>query len=113
MADFEEDDYADSVDEEEYIEIDSPMEPRPETFDEDEELHEGSNLLGQSLVSGEASATHTAPKAKQRIKVPKEDRSKMLDYPRSLPYECESLEEFDQRLAIILQRLVECVRTKE
>lgn len=116
MADMEEEDYADSVDEEEYLEIDSPMEPRPDNLEEDEELHEAANLLGPSIVqqSGQAATqARSPPKIRQKVKVAKEDRTKMLDYPRSLPYECESLEDFDQRLALIQQRLVECVATKE
>ncbi|CAO1628827.1 unnamed protein product [Parajaminaea phylloscopi] len=111
----EEDDYADSVDEEEYLEIDSPMEPRPDEFDEDEELQDGANLLGPAEHTDATLPAFSSapPKLRQKIKLPKEDRQKMLDYPRSLPYECESLDEFDQRLALIQQRLLECVQTKD
>jgi proteasome activator subunit 4 len=114
MAD-EEDDYADSVDDE-YIEVDSPMEPPTDMYDDDDELQEGATLLGQSVTSPSkaAPATPSRPaKTKIKVKVHKEDRTKMMDWPESLPYECESLEEFDQRLAFIERKLIECIEAKE
>lgn len=121
MADAEDDDYADSMDEEDYLEIDSPMEPRPDMPDDEEELNDGQSLLGTSLTTTEGASSGTnqgatkasTSKAKTKTRVVREDRTKMLDYPRSLPYPCETLEEFDQRLAYIQQRLIECVETKE
>lgn len=91
---------------------DSPMEPRPDIGDEDDELQEGANMLGPSATS--STAATAPPAASSKVKVRKvEDRTKMMEYPNSLPYECESIEEFDERLAFIHQRLIECIRTKE
>ncbi|KAH8919753.1 hypothetical protein BT69DRAFT_1352911 [Atractiella rhizophila] len=40
-------------------------------------------------------------------------REKRLEYSDQLPYACESLEEMDTRLELIVRRLVECVRARE
>ncbi|KAH8929547.1 hypothetical protein BT69DRAFT_1292546 [Atractiella rhizophila] len=40
-------------------------------------------------------------------------REKRLEYSDQLPYACESLEEMDARLELIVRRLVECVRARE
>jgi len=81
--------------------VDSPLAHAVdyETSDEDEPI--------PTLALGEARAVR-ARKAGKR-----EDRSKMMDYARSLPYACETLEEFDGRVAAIVARLVACVRAKD
>lgn len=42
-----------------------------------------------------------------------EDRTAMLEYPLSMPYACESIDEFDERLLLIASRLVACVKARE
>lgn len=112
MAD-EEDDYPDSADDE-YIEIDSPMEPPADVADDDDELLDGANLLGQPLASPTKPSASSSSKSKGRSRmVQREDRTKMMDWPDSLPYQCESLQEFDERLAFIHGKLLECVKTRE
>lgn len=46
-------------------------------------------------------------------KRPIEDRTTMLQYPNSLPYECNTLEQVDAQLELIMSRLIECVRTRD
>ena len=59
-------------------------------------------------LDGTPSAASIARKAKLEAQ-----RSEQLEYPQSLPYQCESLQEFDQRLDYICRKLVDCVETKE
>lgn len=93
--------------------LDSPIEPKVDMPDDDEEFQEGGNMLGPSAAPAAAAAQLSAP-TPSKVKVRKlEDRTKMMEYPNSLPYECESIEEFDERLAYIHQRLIECIKTKE
>ena len=37
----------------------------------------------------------------------------MLEFFKMMPYECESLDEYDRRLDLIIRRLVDCVTTKD
>ncbi|PWN28316.1 hypothetical protein BDZ90DRAFT_250757 [Jaminaea rosea] len=93
--------------------LDSPIEPKVDMPDDDEEFQEGGNMLGPSTAPAAAAAQLSAP-TPSKVKVRKlEDRTKMMEYPNSLPYECESIEEFDERLAYIHQRLIECIKTKD
>ncbi|GAA5990546.1 hypothetical protein JCM10908_003124 [Rhodotorula pacifica] len=52
-------------------------------------------------------------KRKRLIKPQEKPREEQLDYPESLPYETESLEEMDAKLEEIVRRLVDCVRAKD
>ena len=91
------------MDDDDVLEIDSPMEPAVDIDeDEDEEMPH---------LSLDAGSSDRSP---QPTKKPKgENRHLQLDYPHALPYACETLEEFDARLDHIIRRLVDCVRTKD
>lgn len=52
-------------------------------------------------------------KRKRLIKPHEKPREEQLDYPESLPYETETLEEMDAKLEVIVRRLVDCVRAKD
>ncbi len=91
------------MDDDEILEVDSPMEP---AIDIDEDEDEEMALLNLDGTTPDRSQ-QPAKKAKG------ENRHLQLDYPQSLPYVCESIEEFDARLDHIIRRLVDCVRTKD
>ncbi|SNX83239.1 related to BLM10 - proteasome activator subunit [Melanopsichium pennsylvanicum] len=91
------------MDDDDVLEIDSPMEPAVDIDEDEDEEMPTLNLDGGS-----------SDRNSQPTKKPKgENRHLQLDYPQSLPYECESLEHFDLRLDHIIRRLVDCVRTKD
>lgn len=86
------------MDDDDVLEVDSPMEP---AIDIDEDEDEEVPILSLDGV----------PQPAKRLKP--ENRNLQLDYPNSLPYTCETLEEFDARLDHIIRRLIDCVRTKD
>jgi proteasome activator subunit 4 len=96
------------MEDDDILEIDSPLE-QPVDIDDDE--------VDELLLEGRngRSTTATSTNSMKPIHYPSkpEDRSSMMLYSESLPYECESLEEFDARMDLICRRLVDCVRTKE
>ncbi|GAA6033408.1 hypothetical protein JCM8097_006736 [Rhodosporidiobolus ruineniae] len=106
--------------EDDALQVDSPeQEPFDDFDDEDiEELHlpvtpspafERANPFDNLYGKGKS-----PQKKRRRLIRPKEKpRSEQLDYPQSLPYEAESLEEMDQKLEVIVRRLVDCVRAKD
>ena len=91
-------------DDDDILEIDSPMEPAVD-FDEDED----EEMQVFSLDGGSSSDPSPQPTKKSKG----DNRHKQLDYPKSLPYACETLEEFDARLDHIIRRLIDCIRTKD
>ncbi|SJX61736.1 related to BLM10-proteasome activator subunit [Sporisorium reilianum f. sp. reilianum] len=92
------------MDDDDVLEIDSPMEP---AVDLDEDEDEEMPILS---LDGGSTADRTAHPAKKQKG---ENRNLLLEYPNSLPYTCETLEEFDARLDHIIRRLVDCVRAKD
>ncbi|ETS62890.1 hypothetical protein PaG_02652 [Moesziomyces aphidis] len=87
------------MDDDDILEVDSPMEPAVDLDeDEDEEM---------PALSLDGAASQPAKKPRT------ENRHLQLDYPQSLPYVCETLDEFDARLDHIIRRLVDCVRAKD
>jgi proteasome activator subunit 4 len=96
------------MEDDDILEIDSPLEQAVDIDDDeiDELLLEGR--------TGVASSSRTAMNGKPiHYSSRTEDRATMMHYADSLPYACESLEEFDERLEFISRRLVDCVRAKE
>ncbi|EST07615.1 Protein of unknown function DUF3437 [Kalmanozyma brasiliensis GHG001] len=90
------------MDDDDILEVDSPMEPAVDIDeDEDEEM---------PVLNLDGTITERSPQAKKNKG---ENRNLLLDYPNSLPYTCETLEEFDARLDHIIRRLVDCIRTKD
>lgn len=93
------------MEDDDILEIDSPLE-QPVDIEEDE--------IDELLLDGRAASTSKAMLGKPIHYLAKaEDRKTMMLYAQSLPYECESLEEFDARMDFICRRLVDCVRTRE
>jgi proteasome activator subunit 4 len=93
------------MEDDDILEIDSPLEQAVD-IDDDE--------VDELLLEGRgAKATNTTNMKPIHYPSKAEDRSSMMLYSESLPYECESLEEFDARMDLICRRLVDCVRTKE
>lgn len=105
------DDYAD----EEYIELESPIEPPADIGDEDADLISAADNLAlpPAARSASSSAILPPPRPHKKKKMTKDKRHNKLDWPESLPYETESLEEFDARLDFISKRLVQCVETQD
>ena len=93
------------------LELDSPeQEPVDDIDDGDlaEDLH-----LPPAARDASPQQDRAKP-AKRKVPKPKEKpRTEQLDYPKSLPYAVESLEEMDGKLDLILRRLVDCVRAKD
>jgi len=91
------------MEDDDILEIDSPLEQAVDIDDDeiDELLLEGRT----GIASGSRKPIHYPSKT--------EDRASMMHYADSLPYECENLEEFDERMQLICRRLVDCVRTRE
>lgn len=95
------------VEDDEVLEVDSPME-QPVDLEDDEDIEVLNDLQGGSQarhLPGHDSPIHARAKP--------EKREEMLDMVKVLPYPCESLDEFDQRVDYIARRLVDCVLTKE
>ncbi|CDS82081.1 related to BLM10-proteasome activator subunit [Sporisorium scitamineum] len=92
------------MDDDDVLEVDSPMEP---AVDLDEDEDEEMPILNLDGGSSSHRSAHPAKKHKG------ENRNLQLEYPNSLPYTCETLEEFDARLDHIIRRLVDCVRAKD
>lgn len=110
MAD-EEDDFADSADED-YLELDSPLEPTAEKDPVEEEDFEMEDGFPFELPPSSSPSKPKRPRSRQP-KQPREDRTKQMDWANALPYQCETLEEFDATLEFVEQRLIECVKTRE
>ncbi|KAN0063131.1 Proteasome activator BLM10 [Thecaphora frezii] len=92
------------------LEIDSPMEMMVEYEDSEDEAdvpHLSLDAIQPALSKPAAAEPKMTKKAKM------ENRKAQLEYPDSLPYACETLEEFDARLDHVVRRLVDCVRTKD
>lgn len=107
--------------EDDAIQVDSPEQ---EPFDEfDDDIDEELILPGTPSPAFERANPFDAlgrkslspqPKKRRRLVRPKEKpRQEQLDYPESLPYETESLEEMDHKLEEIVRRLIDCVRAKD
>ncbi|BGP22448.1 Proteasome activator BLM10 [Rhodotorula toruloides] len=107
--------------EDDAIQVDSPEQ---EAFDEfDDDIDEELILPGTPSPAFERANPFDAlgrkslspqPKKRRRLVRPKEKpRQEQLDYPESLPYETESLEEMDRKLEEIVRRLIDCVRAKD
>ena len=86
-------------------------------IEEDEEDQEIEGLDLRDAAKGTkmapeqaAGAAASSAGAKSEKKDPRLD---MLDWPESLPYECETLDEFDDRVDQVVRRLVDCVTTRE
>ncbi|EPQ28803.1 uncharacterized protein PFL1_03606 [Pseudozyma flocculosa PF-1] len=92
------------------LEIDSPMEMAVEYEDSEDDDVPTLSLDGGASSPAKAAAGSSL---KQPKKAKVENRKAQMDYPESLPYPCESLDEFDRRLDEIIRRLVDCVRTKD
>lgn len=78
--------------------------PQPAVDIDDEEEEEPPHLS----LDGTSGPRDPAPK-----KARTENRAAQLEYPESLPYPAESIEQMDARLDHIIRRLVDCVHTKE
>ncbi|UZJ50775.1 hypothetical protein CBS101457_000095 [Exobasidium rhododendri] len=96
------------MEDDDILEIDSPLEQAVDLDDDeiDDLLLEGrTNLASSSRSPLNGKPIHYPSKV--------EDRAAMMHYADSLPYTCESLDEFDERLEFICRRLVDCVRAKD
>ena len=91
------------MDDDDVLEVDSPMEPVVDIDDDEDEEIPILNLDGSPADRS----------ALQSKKQKGENRHLQLEYPNSLPYACESLEEFDARLDHIIRRLIDSVRAKD
>lgn len=95
------------MEDDDILEIDSPLEQAVD-IDDDE--------VDELLLEGRAASTsRTTATSNKPIHYPGkvEDRATMMHYADSLPYACESLDEFDQRMDLICRRLIDCVQTRE
>ncbi|GAA5854935.1 hypothetical protein JCM8547_004128 [Rhodosporidiobolus lusitaniae] len=106
--------------EDDAIQVDSPeQEPVDDDFDDEDidELHlpaTPSPAFERANPFDGLYGKKSPQKKRRRLVRPKEKpRSEQLDYPKSLPYEAEGLEEMDQKLEVIVRRLVDCVRAKD
>ncbi len=93
------------------LELDSPEQEPVDDIDDDDlvmDLHLPPQAKGSSPQHDRAKPT------KRKLPKPKEKpRTEQLDYPNSLPYGVETIEEMDHKLDLILRRLVDCVRAKD
>ncbi|GAA5990324.1 hypothetical protein JCM11641_006250, partial [Rhodosporidiobolus odoratus] len=106
--------------EDDALQVDSPEQDPVDDFDDEEidELHlppTPSPAFERANPFDALDGSAKSPSKKvERLRRPKEKpREQQLDYPQSLPYETESLEEMDQKLELIVRRLVDCVRAKD
>lgn len=93
------------------LELDSPEQEPVDDIDDDDlvmDLHLPPPAKGTSPANDRNKST------KSKLPKPKEKpRTEQLDYPNSLPYPVETLDQMDQKLDLILRRLVDCVRAKD
>lgn len=101
---------SDAAHEDDVLEVDSPEQPAlDDILDEDY----GGDLDDLSALPPPASSAVTM-KRERKLQKPKEKpREKQLQYMESVPYECESLQEMDNRLEEIVRRLIDCVKAKD
>lgn len=95
------------------LEIDSPLEQAVDADDDEVDeitLQQWSDDRQPSALNPVANIAMDMPIHYQAKIKP---RSSLLHYPESLPYECESLSQFDARLHSICWRLVVCVQTRD
>jgi len=94
------------------LELDSPEQEPVDDLDDDDLVMD---LHLPPTAKGPASPAHDRTKqTRRKLQKPKEKpRTEQLDYPKSLPYEVETLDEMDQKLELILRRLIDCVRAKD
>ncbi|GAA5959559.1 hypothetical protein JCM21900_003196 [Sporobolomyces salmonicolor] len=107
QVDSPEQDPVDEIDDEEPDELHLPATPSP--------AFERANPFDDPYRRS-VSPSPTKPKTKPKPKLVKpreKPREEQLDYPQSLPYEAESLEEMDAKLEEIVRRLIDCVRAKD
>ncbi|BGP18854.1 hypothetical protein JCM10213_003509 [Rhodosporidiobolus nylandii] len=109
--------------EDDALQVDSPEQEPFDDFDDEEidELHlpgtpspafERANPFDG--LYGANGAKKSPQKKVRRLRRPKEKpRSEQLDYPNSLPYQAETIEEMDEKLEFIVRRLVDCVKAKD
>ena len=105
----DEEDWDDDLPDEEYIELDSPIEPPADIGDEDEDLLSS----GIFRLSPSRPVSHLDTRPSKKKKMTQDKRLTKLDWPESLPYPTESLHEFDRRLDFIQNRLAQCVLTRD
>ncbi|CED83025.1 Uncharacterized conserved protein [Phaffia rhodozyma] len=89
------------MDEDEYKDFDSSDEENPDAFDQDEDEDYPSKSVSTTDLPVMSSTT------------PLDPREALLTYQRSLPYPVESLTEMDDRLNIIIDKLVHSIRAKD
>ncbi|SCV72468.1 BQ2448_4005 [Microbotryum intermedium] len=110
-----------AAEEDDILELDSP-EAEPIDLIEDEEgdddLHMPSSPSHKKGLASAAapapapasSSTNTPSKLWKPVEKPREQQ---LQYQNALPYPVESWQEMDQKLELIVRRLIECVRAKD
>ncbi|CAO1625770.1 unnamed protein product [Sympodiomycopsis kandeliae] len=107
----EEEVYDDDFVDEEYLDIESPIEPPADLGDEDDHVPAAEFSMSSPTTSIHSKNFSTRPHKKK--KMAKDPRVHFMDWQESLPYEVESLEEFDLRLEFVMKRLVQSVETKD
>lgn len=113
MSDQEHFDEDDEHPGDEYFQIESPLEPPADIGDEDEDLVAADTTLPPSVRLA-TTKFESSPRPHKKKKMSRDDkRRNKLDWPESLPYETETLEEFDARLDFVRRRLVQCVETRD
>lgn len=117
------------MDEDDYIEVESPLEHPVDAEDDeiDELILQSGQVAGEERNGVNAEEKVGSPEENQNsdprknicmdkpifYPIKPKDRKKLLQYPKSLPYQCESLEEFDARLEHIYQRIIAAIETRD
>lgn len=108
------------MDEDDYIEVESPLEhPVDAEDDEIDEIILQPGQVGQEEKNAAKIKQNLDPRENIGMDKPihypakPKERSSLLQYPQSLPYECESLEEFDARLKHIYERIIATIETRD
>lgn len=106
-----------TAEDDDVLEIDSPMEVSIDLPSEGEEMHpskdadEGDETIKIRPARGGQEIEVEIPKHLRR---PNEaPREQALDYQESLPYPVETLAEMDERLELIVRNLVDCVEARD
>lgn len=108
QVDSPEHDPVDEIDDEEIDDLHLPATPSPAV--------ERANPFDSHRHVPTTSPNGSNPIKKRKTKLvrPKEKpRKEQLDYPEALPYPAESIEEMDERLELIVSKLIDCVKSKD
>ncbi|GAA94209.1 uncharacterized protein L969DRAFT_375946 [Mixia osmundae IAM 14324] len=99
------DEYDDEIAESSVVELDSPVQEVADEIDDE---------IDSEVMAGlDHRARSTTPMPVKPSQDEQDDRTQYMDYPDSLPYSAETMDEMDRRLEEICMRIIESVQARD